>query len=474
MVVFRVVLAQRILRTIAIVWIGIAAGLAGWACPASAQDIQCPSCQAWLSNDALFCSNCGKVLPSPESIFCWRCGTTLPADARYCSQCGSRICTGESAGVRGSTRPERRAPEVAAVPLAPATPATGGFAVAPAPAPAVPGPPPPATPVPAPAAPAAAPPETGPPLVATAPPGGATTGGTPATAEPQAKKRSLRRLSAERMLVFPPRVLVSPTGTILPSMVLHVSAGGSFGLSENSSSGGFLISFGLGGVGEAMVSSSRILHVSGSKTNALAGFRVKLPVSTLSPKLAEHLAMALNIAASDDNDYDASGAYATSDEVTVSGLYYTHRETTLGMSATWKLNRVRIHGAIHATDLRSKDIAYYRPEQEYQTLPNQRDTYTTLGLGVDYAVNDRTQLLAEVHSLPRIALRLNNGDLFVQELTEYMAGLRFYMIAPIGIDVTLAIDEEAVGLADLDIGFAFHLTLGPRNVVSAVPEEEGK
>ena len=83
-------------------------------------------------------------------------------------------------------------------------------------------------------------------------------------------RKDLLTYSQERMLIYPPRVINSPTGTILPSMVLHLSAGGSFGLSDREGTGGFLISFGLGGIGEAMVSSSRILHISGSRTNALA------------------------------------------------------------------------------------------------------------------------------------------------------------------------------------------------------------
>ena len=228
------------------------------------------------------------------------------------------------------------------------------------------------------------------------------------------------------MLVYPPRVINSPTGTILPSMVLHLSAGGSFGLSDKEGNGGFLISFGLGGVGEAMVSSSRILHISGSKTNALAGFRVKLPVGLLGPRVSKQLALALNVAASNEIDYFASGDYVSAPDdgpvEHVETIDYTHRETTLGIAATWTQGKTRLHAALHGTDLRTENISYWTQESAYHTGPDQRDTYTTVGLGFDYAANERTQLLAEVRTVPRIVLNAGDGDLRVEQITVYATG----------------------------------------------------
>lgn len=426
--------------------LGLVFAFAGVTPTAQAADIQCAACRASLPSEALYCSHCGKPVVAPDTVFCWRCGAMLTANASYCMQCGSRICTDPTVPARAGV--------AAAAPAAAPAPAPG---VAPA------APPAPAEPVAASAsiAPASAP-----------------------AAAPVAPRAGVRRskdlvsFSKERMLVHPPRVINSPTGTILPSMVLHLSAGGSFGLSDREGSGGFLISFGLGGIGEAMVSSSRILHISGSKTNALAGFRVKLPVGLLGPRVSKQLALALNVAASNEIDFYASGDYASpADDGPIEHieyLDYTHRETTLGVAATWTQGKARLHAALHGTDLRTENISYMTLESSYHTGPDQRDTYTTVGLGFDYAANDRTQLLAEVRTVPRIMLRPSDGDLRVEQITVYATGLRFYPLPLVGLDATLAVDEEAVGLADLDIGFALHLTFGPRKTILAPIEDEKK
>jgi hypothetical protein len=439
--------------------LGFVFAFAGAIPTAQAADIQCAACRAFLPNDALYCSHCGKPVVAPETVFCWRCGAMLAADASYCMQCGSRVCTDPAVPARAGA--------AAAVPATTPAPAPG---VAPA------APPAPMTPATEPVASSAplAPPAPVEPVVSPAPATSPERGASPGV---RRRSKDLASFSKERMLVYPPRVIDSPTGTILPSMVLHLSAGGSFGLSDKEGNGGFLISFGLGGVGEAMVSSSRILHISGSKTNALAGFRVKLPVGLLGPRVSKQLALALNVAASNEIDYFASGDYAAPSDggpvEHVESIDYTHRETTLGIAATWTQGKARLHAALHGTDLRTENISYWTQESAYHTGPNQRDTYTTVGLGFDYAANERTQLLAEVRTVPRIVLNASDGDLRVEQITVYATGLRFYPLPLFGLDATLAVDDEAVGLADLDIGFGLHLTFGPRKTVLA-PIEEAK
>jgi hypothetical protein len=434
--------------------IGFAIALVGVTPDAQAADIQCAACRASLPDEALYCPHCGKPVVAPDTIFCWRCGSMLDADASYCMQCGSRVCTDPGVPARavaGAALPVETRVIASAAPAIPA-PAPGVEPVATSASIA-----PVAAPVAAPASPPAAPPAG------------------------MRRSKDIASFSKERMLVFPPRVINSPTGTILPSLVLHLSAGGSFGLSDKEGTGGFLISFGLGGVGEAMISSARILHISGSKTNALAGFRVRLPVGLLGPRVSKQLALALNVVASSEVDYNASGDYASAPDdgpvEHIEYLDYTHRETTLGVAATWTQRNVRLHAALHGTDLRTENIRYgthVTQESTYHTGPNQRDTYTTIGLGLDYTANERTQLLAEVRTVPRIILRPSDGDLRVEQIAVYAAGLRFYPMPLVGLDATLAVDDEAIGLADLDIGFGLHLTFGPRKTVLAPIGDEKK
>jgi len=379
---------------------------------AQGHDSVCGSCGAMLPGKALYCPQCGQPVAQPETIYCWRCGAALPADARYCAACGSEVC---------SARP-------VPTPAAPLEPA------APAPAPAT------APPTPALESPAQV----------------------PQPSEPARKSSGLAEFLRERQLVLPPRVITSPTGTILPSMTLHVGGGWAFGFSEREHSGGWLVSFGLGGVGEAMIASARILHALDMESHALAGFRVGLPVSLIDRGLSKKLAVALNVAATGENDYYADGVVPAGAGSTVRMLTYDHRETTLGIAATWRAGRLGLHGALHGTDLRTTNVSYSTEGSGYGSLDEQRITYTTLGLGFDFNIDERIFAMAEVHSVPRISLAQAEGELRAGTLTEYAAGLRFYPTPVLGLDATAAVDEEAVGLADVEIGFGLHFTIGPR------------
>ena len=57
--------------------------------------MKCSNCNAWIPDDALFCSECGqKVAPAsfaPQSQgFCPECGTPLLSDDMFCGGCGAR------------------------------------------------------------------------------------------------------------------------------------------------------------------------------------------------------------------------------------------------------------------------------------------------------------------------------------------------------------------------------------------------
>lgn len=445
-------------------------------------ELYCSHCQMELPGDALYCPYCGRPVDCRASIYCWRCGSLLPADASYCTQCGSEVCSDHQ---RAAGRRTARLSIPPAPPLA-ALPAPEG--AAPVPAPPVVAPPiatPPAPPAAAPAAPA---PPAEPEAIVAAEPAAASVASAESVTEPASTETpaetvspalevkpsaaaKLRAALRERMIVQPPRVISSPTGTILPSLVLHLSGGWAFGFSEDDHSGDWLLSFGLGGVGEVMITSSRILHVLEARSSALAGFRARMPVGLLSGELAEHLAIALNVAATGENEYDA-GAFEAADGGSIQGLAYEHRETTLGLAGTWTHGALRLHAALHGTDLRTTNIYYAPGFVQSQRIDDQRDTYTTIGCGADYAVDERTRVLAELRTVPRVLFYSADEDLRTETLTEYAAGLRFYPLPLIGLDATLTIDEEAVGLADLEIGFGVHITVGPREALLAPAEEE--
>jgi membrane protease subunit (stomatin/prohibitin family) len=55
----------------------------------AANQIDCPACQAQISTDARFCSNCGHQVVIVNK--CLQCGHDLPADANFCTGCGTRV-----------------------------------------------------------------------------------------------------------------------------------------------------------------------------------------------------------------------------------------------------------------------------------------------------------------------------------------------------------------------------------------------
>ncbi len=360
----------------------------------------CNSCGSQLAADALYCHICGAPV-SADSIFCWRCGLRLPLDAQYCTRCGSGVCR-------------------------------VGDDVVPPPPPSVSPPLPQATEQPE--VPLGAPDAAG-------------------AADDSAKAKKT---------VFPPRLFDSPSGTILPSRVLHVGSGWIFGFSDDEGAHRWALSFGLGGLGEALITSSRILHHTDAETHALAGFRMRLPVGIVSGGLENTLGLALNIAATDENDFHNKQAFAASDGVTLHSLSYKYRETTVGLAGTWHGIKTRVHAILHVTDLRAENIHYYATAPEdVNTGPDQKEVYTSFGVGIDHMARSNTLLLAELRTAPQVSFRAAGAQLTVEHRLEGAAGVRFFPDPHFGLDAVISADEESSGLADLGIGFGLHLMLGP-------------
>lgn len=56
---------------------------------------QCPYCNSQMGDDALFCSECGKMFPL--SKVCSHCGATVNEEDLFCSNCGAKIDKNEDA-----------------------------------------------------------------------------------------------------------------------------------------------------------------------------------------------------------------------------------------------------------------------------------------------------------------------------------------------------------------------------------------
>lgn len=57
------------------------------------RDLHCPNCGFALTDDSVFCSECGFRVQTEhikEYMFCSECGTKLPKNALFCDQCGTK------------------------------------------------------------------------------------------------------------------------------------------------------------------------------------------------------------------------------------------------------------------------------------------------------------------------------------------------------------------------------------------------
>lgn len=376
----------------------------------------CTHCDATLMPDALFCGQCGTRVEAsaPAHLYCWQCGVEQPATAKFCSRCGAEL----------DASPARPSPGITNPPAAP-------------------------------------PPPTG------RRPKNDDRGAWNSTPVSPGTGPGLRLRPRE--IILPPQVFEAPTGDILPSLTLHLSGGVAFGFSDDRQSETGVLRFGLGGIAEALVSTSNIVHIVDVRSSALLGFRLGVPTALRPRAGKDRLRAALNFAASDDHRISDLGTFTATDGVVVNSLLYTYRETTAGLAATWRQDRARYHAAIHATDLRATNVSYAAVGP--RTGRNQRTVHTSFAVAFDYAVNPRTWFLAEMSSVPRIGFRGRTGDLHVASLLQYGLGVRFFPDPLLALDSSLHIDEEAVGLGDVRIGFGIHVLLNPRSLdVQKAPE----
>ncbi len=401
---------------------------------APAEDSFCSGCGTELGEEDFFCGKCGHATQPEQTIFCWRCGIRIPVDADFCSRCGSVV----------SCKPGNKqtpAPGPISV-IDYSNPAEAEIVIAYDPEFDIPQP-------------ANQNPDKRPDLTMLS----LTEQRMPVIPPVTEMKKRNFFFSGGDEVKFPPRLFDLPTGAVLPSLSFHTSRGWSFGFSDKKDADRWVLSVGLGGVGEAIISSSRMEHVTGPKSNALGGFRLRLPVAWLGEETADKLSLALNIASTKENNFSSSGSFSTEDGVTISSLFYQHRETTLGIASTWNAEPTRFHAILHATDLRAERITFSGGGLT-EFGPDQKDTFFNIGLGVDYAARHNTLIIAEIHTAPRVSFKATTGELIVSKRLEYALGMRFFPIPFFGFDAMASIDEDAVGLADVEIGAGFHLILG--------------
>ena len=387
---------------------------AGVFVPAVVLAANCTRCNAVLAPDAVFCTQCGQRVEAqaPAHVYCWNCGAEQPAGAKFCSRCGAQL------------------DKAAATP-------SGAAGAAPAKE------------------------ATQPPKTQEGPWSSSTSANTTAS------KGSTIRLRP-REIILPPQVFEAPTGDIVPSLTVHVSGGVAFGFSDEDKSKTGVLRFGLGDIAEALVSTSDIVHIVDVSSSALLGFRLRVPTQQKVPASQARVRLALNLAASDDNQVSDYATFTSSDGVPVQSLQYSYRETTAGAAMTVVQKTMRFHLAMHATDFRASNVSYSTTGGPVAG-GDQRTVVASFAGAFDYMVNPRTWFLGEVTSSPEIGFLASTGELDLGSLWQGGVGVRFFPDPLLALDSSLHIDEDAVGLGDVRIGFGIHVILSPHSVKDENP-----
>ena len=285
-----------------------------------ALDVPCDQCDAVMPEEALFCTECGFATAAREGIYCWRCGLNLPSKARYCSRCGSGACTqphATHAFPEDSLATTVADPGTEQVELWVPNRQTS-------------------------------PPHQTEPFAISGEPSADTASEKVKSGRAANNPWSLRVLSPEptptavapdeplaaskaddtdeealnnsfinspislrpQSILLPPRLFDSPTGDILPSLAIHAGAGLGFGFSdEQERTRRWVVSFGLGGAGEAVMASSNITHLAAPESQPLLGLRLRVPVRWAGAHAEEHIKMAFNVAATGDNTFSTSDPF---------------------------------------------------------------------------------------------------------------------------------------------------------------------
>jgi hypothetical protein len=259
--------------------------------------------------------------------------------------------------------------------------------------------------------------------------------------------------------LLPPRLFNTPTAEILPSLNVHMGSGWTFGFSGEESSNRWVMSIGLGGVSEVLLATQRIDHITVPKSNPLAGLRLKLPVRWMGETAADHLMLAANVAATRDQSFSAPAGFQAEGGTVLRSLEYDYRETTVGVVGTWSWERLRLHGALHASDLRTENARYDRGDGVVE-VADSKSIRPAFGLGLDYRVNPKTYFLAEVRTAPKLVFSADRAHFDLEGVPEYAAGIRYFFARPVALDALVAANGEAEGPADLEMGLGLNILFG--------------
>ncbi len=284
------------------------------------------------------------------------------------------------------------------------------------------------------------------------------------------QKQDLRtkRFISER--VDPPRLYSVPVARVLGSMDIRVMGGGAFGVATDQS---FLgkVGIGLGNIAEVEFSTV------GMVTNITRGSTV-FPTSSfklmLIPENKWHipaLAVALRSSANwqgvesdsrvllaDNSKFveidESSGAL-----MSISGIGYHTRFTTMYGVTTLKLWFLSLHAGVSLTDVRVKElmVSYYGG-WDSRSAPDELQKNLIGGFaGFDIESNPQTKLMFELRTVSNYEYDTGKKRIDVSRAYLAIGGVRFFFSRWLSTDVGVWYQSTFKGIADMQIKMSLNI-----------------
>jgi hypothetical protein len=265
----------------------------------------------------------------------------------------------------------------------------------------------------------------------------------------------------------PSRLFNVPMADVLRTAEICASGGSSFGMESRSS----LIrnlTFGLGGIAEAEISTAgQINQLTGeSESFAMSSFKVNLI-----PESMQHYRFLPNIVI----QLKSSSWKAIRNESGSIRPFYTEASSFSGenllsldvkerfsvlnliIGKRWSFGGFQVGACV--TDVRLKDGRrwYYfldsagRYYDRITGMPEVRKNYWTPIGGVEIKANDRTKIMAEIQSVPIFDFDVRSQNVVISKAWLGVAGIRFFIADWFTLDAGVKYQSNDYGIADAEI-----------------------
>jgi len=273
----------------------------------------------------------------------------------------------------------------------------------------------------------------------------------------------------------PTRNFLTPTGNILRSLEVMISAGSSFGIEESGSLLG-KTAIGLGGIAEVQLTRSSFM-------NNLTGEQADVPTSvfkmSLIPEQFTQLWYIPNLSLQIHstpwnssvtmNSSLRSAVTEVHDYKNTTNMNIDNRFTTLYGIIGKDYKYVGIHGGISVTDIRIRNGYQWIYDQNlgYNTIHEiddmQKNLVAPFG-NVTIFANEDTRLMADIQSTPLIDYDVKNRKIRVKQTWLAIVGIRFFITSWISLDTGVSYFSSAKGIADSEVNVGLNFILPFKNM----------